>query len=160
MKENAALEKAISLAVEKFRDVVDKDGQPYMLHLIRVMLGVDSIKAKTAAVLHDIVEDTEITIDDLGKLGFSEFILDAIACLTHRAEWSYAEYIVHLSKNMIATQCKLADLADNYRLDRVAFREGHETEDSHRIQRYILSYQFLMKRIEEESYRRRMKALE
>jgi (p)ppGpp synthase/HD superfamily hydrolase len=159
VKENALLEKAISLAVEKFRDVVDKEGQPYMLHLMRVMLGVDSIQAKTAAVLHDIVEDTDITIDDLIALGFSELVLEAIACLTHRTEWTYAEYIIRLSKNLIATQCKIADLADNYRLDRVAFREGHEAEDARRIQRYILSYQFLIKKMDEESYRRRMKAL-
>jgi hypothetical protein len=159
MRENESLEKAISLAVEKFRDIVDKDGQPYMLHLIRVMLGVDSIAAKTVAVLHDIVEDTEITTADLRLLGFSELILDAIDCLTHRPEKSYADYVVFLARNPLATQCKIADIEDNYRLSRVAFRDGKEAEDIQRLQRYILSYQFLVKKIDEASYLRRMKAL-
>ncbi|MDZ4850670.1 MAG: hypothetical protein SGI77_15395 [Pirellulaceae bacterium] len=158
--DRGTLEDAIGLAVEKFRGVQDKAGQPYILHLLRVMMSVQSPEAQIVGVLHDIVEDTDVTLQDLSDLGFSSCVIDAVDCLTHPTELSYADYMVRMRNNPIACQCKLADLNDNYRLDRVAYRDGHSDKDARRVQRYILSYQFLQDAIDEVTYRRMMQEVE
>ncbi len=154
------LEDAIALAVEKFRGVQDKEGQPYVLHLLRVAMSVSDPDARIVGLLHDIVEDTDVTLDDLRSLTFSENIVGAVDCLTHRSNVSYCEYVMGIQKNSIARACKIADLNDNYHLDRVAYRDGYIDEDSRRIQRYVLSYQFLKGKIDESTYRRLMKAVD
>ena len=160
MTNQANLEDALLLALEKFRGVCDKDGQPYVLHLLRVMLASEHPEAQIAGVLHDIVEDTSVTLCDLRAYGFSERVLQIIDCLTHRSHDSYTEYILRIKQDPVATICKLADLTDNYRLDRVAYRDGHTEQDSKRLQRYVLSYQFLRDKLDEPTFRRRMNPLE
>lgn len=157
---SGTLEDAIMLVAEKFRGVCDKDGQPYVLHLLRVAMSVTDPDARIVGLLHDVVEDTDVTLDDLRKLAFSKEIVDAVDCLTHRAEISYCDYVVGIRMNSIARLCKIADLNDNYRLDRVAYRDGHIDKDSKRIQRYILSHQYLQGKIDEPTYRRLMKDVE
>jgi hypothetical protein len=154
------LEEAIALVVERFRGMRDKGGEPYVLHLFRVMLAVSSPAERMVAVLHDLVEDTATTLVELEQRGFPPEVIAAVSALTHPADWSYGDYIVELSRNPIARACKLADLRDNYGIDRVAYREGYELEDSRRLQRYILSYRFLAEQLDEASYRQRMKGLE
>jgi hypothetical protein len=157
---SGALEDAIVLVAEKFRGVCDKDGQPYVLHLLRVAMSVTDPDARIVGLLHDVVEDTDITLDDLRKLSFSNEIVSAVDCLTHRPDISYCDYVIGIRKNSIASMCKVADLNDNYRLDRVAYRDGYVDVDSKRIQRYILSHQFLQEKIDEPTYRRLMKDVE
>jgi len=154
------LEDAIALAVEKFRGVQDKEGQPYILHLLRVAMSVTDPDARIVGLLHDIVEDTDVTLHDLRALSFSENIVGGVDCLTHRSGVSYCDYVIGIQKHSIARACKIADLNDNYRLDRVAYRDGHVDDDSRRIQRYILSHQFLQDKIGESTYRRLMKAVD
>jgi HD domain len=154
------LEDAVAMAAEKFRGVRDKEGQPYILHLLRVSLSVTDPDARIVGLLHDIVEDTDVTLDDLRTKAFSTNIIDAVDCLTHRSGISYCDYIVRVRSNPIARICKIADLHDNYRLDRVAYRDGHVDADSKRVQRYILSFQFLQDKIDASTYRRLMKAVE
>ncbi len=156
----ATLEDAIALAVERFRGVQDKDGQPYILHLLRVMMSVEDPEARVVGVLHDIVEDTSVTLLDLKDLGFSATIIEGVACLTHLPGITYCDYVIRIRSNEIARVCKLADLNDNYRLDRVAYRDGHTDGDAKRLQRYVLSYQFLRDKIDEPTYRRFMQAVE
>jgi (p)ppGpp synthase/HD superfamily hydrolase len=67
----------------------------------------------TAAILHDVVEDTEWTLEDLRREGFSEALLQAVDCLTHRKQIRYWDYIQRISGNPVARQVKLADLEDN-----------------------------------------------
>jgi hypothetical protein len=154
------LETAIAIAVERFRGRKDKDGQPYILHLLRVMLSVPDPAYRIAAVLHDVVEDTTMTMEDLRETGFADRDLEVIDLLTHRPEDSYCDYVLRLSRNPAARACKMADLGDNYRLDRVAYRQSQAAKDSVRIQRYILSYQFLSDKIDEAQYREAMSDLE
>ncbi len=154
------LDDAIALAVEKFRGVVDKEGQPYILHLMRVSMSVDQPEARIVGMLHDIVEDTDVTLENLKALGFSSSVVNAVDCLTHRSGVSYCDYVVRIRSDSLASVCKAADLNDNYRLDRVAYREGHVVEDAKRLQKYILSYQFLQDKIDEATYRRLMRAVE
>lgn len=156
----ATIDDALALVVARFRGLTDKDGQPYVLHCLRVMLDVQGPLAQQVAVMHDLVEDTDVTIADLQQLGFAEEVVSGVRLLTHLPSDSYAEYVVRLKSDPLARQVKLADLRDNYSLQRVAFREHKAAEDLRRIQRYMLSYQFLLDHIDEANYRQRMSGVE
>jgi hypothetical protein len=156
----ADLEDAIELVLKNFRGVRDKGNEPYVLHCLRVMLGVSDPNARQVAVMHDLVEDTEVSLADLRQQGFHDDVVDALALVTHDASLTYAEYVVRLKRNPLSRQVKLADLRDNYSIDRVAYREEHASKDARRTQRYILSYQFLTDKIDESTYRRQMQLVE
>lgn len=154
-----ALERAIVLAVNAHLGQRDKAGKPYILHLLRVMESVSDPFEKQAAVLHDYLEDTTGTVDELRRNEISDSAIQAIILLTRAQGQSYCDYVIALSRDTIAKQAKLADLEDNYRIGRVAYRAGHETEDAMRMQHYALSYQFLKQAIGEHEYRDRMRCL-
>ena len=151
-----ALERAIALAVKSHEGQRDKGGQPYILHLLRVMQNVQDPIEKQAAVLHDYIEDVGGTLEELVRSSVSEPAIEAILLLTRHEQSSYCEYVIGLSSNPVARKVKLADLEDNYRIGRVAYRSGHESEDSARILKYALTYQFLSQLIDEGEYRSRM----
>jgi len=154
------LEQAIAIAVNAHRGQRDKSGAAYVLHVLRVLLNFDDPVAMQAAVLHDVVEDTPITIDELAGAGIHSQAVHAVELLTRQTQDSnpekYAEYVIRIKSNTIARSVKLADLRDNYRIDRVAFRPAQTQEDLHRIQKYLLSYQFLTDQIDIAEYRARM----
>ncbi len=125
----ATLEKAIALAVEAHRGQVDKAGVAYILHPLRLMLASCSEEEQIVAVLHDTVEDTDVTFDTLREMGFSERVLAALECLTHLPEDAYEDYIQRLKSNPLARKIKLLDLEDNMnvrRLDRQPSRRDWE----------------------------------
>lgn len=112
------LEDAIILAAEVHRQQTDKAGLPYILHPLRVMCSFllpDNEDARIAAVLHDVVEDTWVTLVSLRERGFSEVAIEAVDALTRRKDGSetYGEYIERVAQNPIAIWVKLADLQDN-----------------------------------------------
>lgn len=108
------LERAIQIALEAHAGETDKAGQPYVLHPLTLMLQMDSEEARIVAVLHDVVEDSAVTLDDLAAAGFSNAVLTALALLTHdTAAVAYDDYIAALSSNPLARKVKLADLAHN-----------------------------------------------
>lgn len=153
----SALERAVQLATKRHAGQADKAGQPYLLHLLRVMHHVEGDIAKQAAVLHDVLEDTEATADELLRAGIDPQAVSVVQRLTRGKGDSYWEYVVRIAEDPIARQIKMADLHDNYRLDRVILREGEKREtDLRRIERYILSYQYLAGRITLSDYRQRM----
>ena len=156
----ADLDEAINLVASHFRGITDKSGSPYVLHCIRAMMSVDSMDAKMVAVMHDIVEDTPVTIEQLRGRGFSNTVIDGVELVTHRDDVTYEDYIVAIKRNSIATEVKLADLKDNTSLNRTLYREKTSSRDCVRIQKYLLSYQFLTEVIDEASYRRQMAAIE
>jgi hypothetical protein len=156
----ATIDDALALVVHHFHGVTDKDGEPYVLHCLRVMLAVEAGPAQQVALMHDLIEDTPVTLDDLKKQGFAKEVVEAVGLVTHRAEDSYADYVVRLKGNRLAVQAKLADLCDNGSLLRVLYRADQVARDLKRIQRYVLSHQFLMDRMDEASYRTRMQGLE
>jgi guanosine-3',5'-bis(diphosphate) 3'-pyrophosphohydrolase len=89
--------------------------EPYILHPLRVMCAVQGAHAQIAAVLHDVIEDTEVTLDDLQRAGYSRPIIHTIDCLTHRQGEPYFAYIERVSMDPVATLVKVADLHDNLR---------------------------------------------
>jgi (p)ppGpp synthase/HD superfamily hydrolase len=77
------------------------------------MLAVEGWEPRTAAVLHDVIEDTSVTAEDLREQGIPDRVIEAVVALTHREEDSYEAYVEALAPNPLARQVKLADLADN-----------------------------------------------
>jgi hypothetical protein len=124
------------------------------------MDGVEGLDAKIVAVLHDVVEDTSVTFDDLEREGFSGDVLAALRCVTHAEGDSYAEYVVRCRHNPIARRVKLSDLADNTRLSRTIVHPQALARDTARFARYLLSYSFLTGKITEEQYRKAMPEVE
>ena len=113
------LDRAIELAKQHHEGQTDKAGKPYIEHPLRVMNQVESEEEKIVAVLHDIVEDTDISLDDLRNEGFSEEVVSAVECLTKQDGENYDSYIERISFNPLAVKIKLADLEDNRDLTRL-----------------------------------------
>jgi len=128
------IEDAIALAVEAHRGATSKGGEPYILHVLRVMLAQKSEEARRVAVMHDVVEDTSITLEDLRRRGFPERELAAIDALTRRKDSeTYEEFIARVKTNPLARRVKLADLADNLDVRRLAVVDE---EARARLERY------------------------
>ena len=119
--ESSNLEKAISLAVEGHKGQEDKAGAPYILHPLRLMFKMDSEEKMIAAILHDLIEDTETTLDDLKEYGFDTGILEAIDSVTRRDEEGYEEFIDRAGLHPIGADIKMADIQDNMDLSRISF---------------------------------------
>ena len=134
------LEDAILLAVQAHRGQVDKVGQPYILHLLRVMLRVEGEAAQIVGVLHDLVEDTRYSFDDLRALGYSEEIVQALDGLTHRPDESYEQFVERASANPLARRVKRADLEDNMDIRRLPVVSEKDRE---RLNRYIAAWRHI-----------------
>jgi (p)ppGpp synthase/HD superfamily hydrolase len=148
----ATIEKALQIAAKAHEGQKDKEGLPYILHPLRVMMKVEG-RAQIVAVFHDLIEDTSVTEDDLRKAGFDEDIIAAVLCVTHRKDESYADYVVRCKGNDVARKVKLADLEDNSRLDRTILRPQRFDADVARLRKYVLSYKYLTGQINEKQYR-------
>ena len=149
----ATIETALQIAAKAHEGQKDKSGESYILHPLRVMMRVQGEEAQIVGVLHDVIEDTSVTADDLRRAGFSEKIIAAVLCVTHRKDEPYADYVVRCKSNEIARQVKLADLEDNSRLDRNILRPQRFEADVARLRKYVLSYKFLTDQITEQEYR-------
>jgi (p)ppGpp synthase/HD superfamily hydrolase len=115
----ATIEDAITIAAQAHSGQKDKAGSPYLLHPLRMMLRMNSDAAMMAAVLHDVVEDTDWTLPRLREEGIPDEVLEAVDCLTHRDGESYQEFVERVRTNPIARQVKVADLEDNMNIRRI-----------------------------------------
>ncbi|MBI9076114.1 MAG: GTP pyrophosphokinase [Desulfatibacillum sp.] len=127
------LDRALEIAVYAHKGQVDKAGASYILHPLRVMMTMTSPEARIAAVLHDVVEDTEWTLKALEDEGFSSTVLEALDCLTLRPNEKYAAYVERVGQNALARAIKLADLKDNMDLTRIA---NPVPKDFERVRKY------------------------
>ncbi|AWY38563.1 HD domain-containing protein [Pseudomonas putida] len=127
------LEHAIAIAAGAHAGQVDKGGSPYILHALRVMLKVDSPEERIVAVLHDVVEDCDISLDELREEGFSETVLAAIDSLTRRPDEAYEDFIARAAQDPIGRVVKLADLEENSDLSRIA---NPGWDDLERVEKY------------------------
>jgi len=106
--------RAEQIAREAHKGQTRWDGiEPYIKHPERVAGQFRDATHKAVAWLHDVVEDTEATLDDLRFFGFSEEILDAVSAITHRSDQDYISYILTVRRNKIARAVKIADIRDN-----------------------------------------------
>jgi (p)ppGpp synthase/HD superfamily hydrolase len=127
------LERAIAIAAMAHAGQVDKGGAPYILHPLKVMMRMNTLEERIVAVLHDVVEDCGISLDDLRKEGFSEEILSAIESVTKVPGESYEDFVDRTAQNPIGRAVKLADLEENSDLSRIA---SPSWEDLERIEKY------------------------
>jgi (p)ppGpp synthase/HD superfamily hydrolase len=134
------LEDAIALAVEAHRGQLDRSGQPYILHPLRVMFRCQTDAQRIVAMLHDVVEDTGRSFDDLRKLGYGDDILAAVDCVTKREGESYEAFVERAAGNPIARAVKIADIEDNLDLRRLP---GVAEKDVLRLARYVKAWRRL-----------------
>lgn len=117
------LDKAKAIVEREFANRYE-DGECYKLHAYRVMESMDTEEEQIVALLHDIVEDTEVSIADLEGEGFSKTVIGAVEDLTKGNEVKYFDYIEDLSLNPLAAKVKIAELKDNMdkiRVNRMSF---------------------------------------
>lgn len=134
------LEKAIQIATAAHEGQTDKGGKPYILHPLRVMMQMDSEAAMIVAVLHDVIEDSEYTFDNLEAFGFSNEIITAVKYLTKQKREPYETYLQQIKSNPLARQVKLADLKDNMNLQRL---QNITSKDVERQEKYAKAVQIL-----------------
>lgn len=140
MNKDELLQLAINVATKAHKDQVDKAGKPYILHPITVANSVEDIDAKIVAYLHDVIEDTSITADDLRNLGFPEHLVQSILILTKNKGISYEEYITKIKTDPIACKVKIADLKHNMDLTRIS---NPTQKDYERVKKYKKALQNL-----------------
>ena len=137
------IKRALEIAFEAHKDQKDKNGETYLGHVLRVMNMGRTEEEKICEVLHDVVEDTEMTFDDLRNEGFSEKIINAIFCLTKESDSEdYEEFIKRIAKNPLAVNVKLNDLTDNMDITRIEYLNDNDIQ---RLNRYLRAYRFLTK---------------
>ena len=129
----SSLEEAIAIAAHAHAGQVDKARQPYILHPLKVMLRLQATDERIAAVLHDVVEDTPITLDDLRAAGFSPAVLTAVDALTKRPGETRLQAAARAAADPVARAVKLADNAENLDLSRI---ENPTEKDYARLREY------------------------
>jgi (p)ppGpp synthase/HD superfamily hydrolase len=135
------LERAIEIAVEAHKGQKDKYGAPYLGHVTRVMNAGETDQERIVGVLHDVVEDTPWTFDDLRREGFSTEIINAVQCLTKKSEdEDYGEFTERVRKNPLAIRVKLNDLRDNMDIRRMT---SVTEKDVKRLNKYLKAYRTL-----------------
>ena len=117
-----ATKKALKLCFEAHKDQVDKTGMPYVFHPFHLAEQMKDEESTIVALLHDVVEDTDYTPEDLREMGFSKAVIDALTLLTHEEGVPYMEYIAALKDDRLARTVKLADLEHNSDISRLDSR--------------------------------------
>lgn len=135
------LERAIAIAARAHAGQVDQGGQPYILHPIRVMLKVEGELERIVAILHDVVEDTDVTLESLRSEGFNAEVLAAVEALTKRPGESRIDAGKRAAQNTIARTVKLADNAENSDLSRIP---NPTVKDLARLEEYKTVRQILL----------------
>jgi (p)ppGpp synthase/HD superfamily hydrolase len=107
------LQKILHFAMQKHKGQVDKQGIDYIEHPVYLSLQCETLPQKIVALLHDVIEDTDATKEDLIELGLSKEEIDAVLTLTHTKDISYFEYIEKIKTNELARYVKLLDLQHN-----------------------------------------------
>ena len=110
---------ALKLCFEAHKEQVDKSGMPYVFHPFHLAEQMQTEETTVVALLHDLIEDTDYTIEDLTSMGFGKNITDAIALMTHADSVGYMDYVREIKNNPIAKAVKLADLKHNSDLSRL-----------------------------------------
>ena len=132
--------KALKICAEAHAGQVDKSGLPYLLHPVHLAEQMSTEEEICAALLHDTIEDTSLTIDDLRREGIPERVLKAVSLLTHDDRIPYLDYVKEVAKDPIARKVKLADLKHNSDLGRL---DSVSEKDLKRREKYRKAAQIL-----------------
>lgn len=137
--------KAMNIAYEAHKDQYDKSGLPYIFHPFHLAEQMQDEVTTCIALLHDVVEDTDITFDTLREKGFTEEIISALQLLTHNKEIPYMEYVEKIKQDPNARKVKLADLRHNSDLTRL-----EEVQITENVLKRNKKYQEAIKLLTEE----------
>lgn len=137
------LERAIEIAARTHAGQLDKGGAPYILHPLRVMLRVAPGAQQIVAVLHDVVEDSAVTFEDLEREGFSAEVISGLRAVTKIEGESYEDFVARAALDPVGKAVKLADLTENSDLSRIA---EPSQKDLERVAKYGRAIQYLMAR--------------
>lgn len=140
---NELLEKAAQLCLTKHKGQTDKVGKAYFLHPMRVAMACATDEERIVAMLHDTIEDTDVTPEYLIAEGFPQYIVDAILSVTRPEDESYEDFILRCVLNSIGRQVKLRDLEDNMnilRLDTIDAKMAERFNKYLRAHRYLINF--------------------
>jgi len=132
--------KALRLCFEAHKEQQDKGGLPYVFHPFHLAEQMQDEDTTVTALLHDVVEDTGYTLDDLRKMGFGDRVMAALDLLTHREGVPYMEYVAAIKENPVARAVKLADLRHNSDLSRL---DAVTEQDRERRDNYLAAIRLL-----------------
>ncbi len=141
--------KSLEIVTRLFEDKVDKGGLPYSIHLLKVYGGVDDDLEKVCALLHDVVEDTEVTFDELKEMGYPKEVIEVLELLTKPKGADYQKYIdkIVASGNIHAMNVKLSDLRHNMDIKRI---KNPTVNDYERVnKRYAPAYEKIQNKLNE-----------
>ena len=134
--------KALKLCFEAHKEQIDKSGMPYVFHPFHLAEQMQDEESTVVALLHDVIEDTDYTLDDLRKVGFDDSVLAAINLMTHEDGVPYMDYVEQIKTNPIAKTAKLADLRHNSDMTRL---EVVTPRDQERAEKYLAAIKLLEK---------------
>lgn len=134
------LEETLELALKAHRGQRDKSGAPYILHPLRLMLKMHTDEERIVALLHDVVEDSPYTLDNLREMGYPDVVLNAVDCLTKHNGEAYMVAMQRIKPNALARRVKLADLEDNMDIRRLP---NITEKDLDRLKHYRAAWAFL-----------------
>ena len=134
--------RARKICVDAHRGQKDKAGEDYSHHPFRVAEKCQSISAKVVALLHDTIEDTDVTAEHLRNEGFPEEIISAVLSVTKQEGENYEDFVCRAAENAIGREVKIADLEDNMDIRRL---KEITDDDVARLRKYLRAWQYLKK---------------
>lgn len=141
MDYNELYDKALQIAVRAHKGQKDKAGLDYILHPIRVSERCNDPRAKIVALLHDTIEDTNVTADYLREEGFTEEIVEAVLAVTRSDGEEYDDYVRRAAQNELGHMVKRADLEDNMDIRRLPELTDRDVE---RLRKYLRAWQYIV----------------
>ena len=137
--------KALKLCFAAHKEQKDKSGLPYVFHPFHLAEQMEDEDSTVVALLHDVAEDTDVSLEDIAGMGFSQKVMEALALLTHDEAVPYMEYVKAIGKNPVARKVKLADLRHNSDLNRLDAGQINEKALA-RVKKYAEAIKLLEER--------------
>lgn len=134
------IEKSLAIALRAHTGAIDKAGRAYILHPLRMMAKMTTDSEMSVALLHDVIEDSDITAAELLSEGIPNVVVEAVLCLTKQADESYSDFVLRAKQNAIARKVKIADIEDNINVLRIS---NLTEKDLARIAKYHAAWQVL-----------------
>ena len=132
--------KAMRLCFQAHKNQLDKSGIPYVFHPIHLAEQMQDEETTLVALLHDVVEDSDYSLEDLRAMGFGETVIEAIALMTHDEKVPYMDYVAKIKPNPIARAVKIADLKHNSDLSRL---DAVDDKAMARVEKYARALRLL-----------------
>jgi len=134
------IEKSLHIALRAYAGKTDKAGREYIHHPLRVMAKMKTDLEMSVALLHDVIEDSDITAEQLLAEGIPAEVVEAVVCLSKNENESYQDFVARAKKNKLAAKIKIADIEDNIDALRLTSLDEY---DLARIKKYHSAWRFL-----------------